>query len=146
MKVTIDMVILIVSSANTLGIVLLLIFYCTQIRYLKKKLIGLGMRPSTIKNKASSDLGQMIKTRPRSNSWVVGTHSKINSKSEKCSQTADEESSTSSSSINKYPIPPLPKTIINNSLRTQNTTNNTTNTNIPNINNTIEQGLLNNES
>ena len=112
MKFSVDLAILVVCGANTLGVILLLIFYCVQVRFLKKRLINLGLRPAVFKTRSDPDILQMqaVKTRPRSNSWAISPNKPAYgfARSEKNTCTEDSESSTSSS-VSKYPIPPLPK-------------------------------------
>ena len=117
---TVQTGILLVSSANTIGIILLLIFYCSQIRLLKKKLVALGLRPTVLR---SNSTPEMLRERPRANSWVLGQHNppKVHAKSSAGynRNIMADESDSSTSSINKYPVPPLPRAAINNSIQHQ---------------------------
>lgn len=111
---TIQTGILLISSANTIGVVLLLVFYCFQIRFLKKKLLGLGVRPAMFKGNSTPE---MLRERPRANSWVFGQHNPprlhANPSAGYNRNITADESDSSTSSVNKYPVPPLPRAATN---------------------------------
>ena len=63
-----ELAILVVCCTNTVGLTILLIFYCIQIKQLKKRMIGLCIREPTIYRSPS---GTLLQTPHRSNSVTI---------------------------------------------------------------------------
>ena len=69
MKITLEMVILMVSSANTLCIILLIVLYCVQVHKLSQRMYSYCVRQSEFNVfKSPSGTNLLVGGRPRSNS------------------------------------------------------------------------------
>ena len=71
---TVELAILVVCCANTVVLILLLIFYCIQIKQLKKRMTGLCIREPAIYRSPS---GTQLNIPHRSNSLSTKTHPNI---------------------------------------------------------------------